>query len=163
CLSSEGKVLWTAELPHQTYYGPSSSPVLFEDLLIVPCHGTNVRYTVALDKRTGKTRWRTLRGTRNSEATPLAIRMGGADQIVCTVADEVVALDPRTGKELWSTKQPGYAQVPRPVSGHGLCFVGGGYFPSGFQALRPDGSVVWNRTKHVPQNPSPLLEGDELY
>jgi outer membrane protein assembly factor BamB len=171
CLSTEGKVLWTTTLPHTLSYGPSSSPVLFDDLLIVTCQGTDVRYTVALDKHTGKERWKTSRDGRNSESTPLLIRAGNADQLVCNLADWVVAYDPRTGKELWSVQQgDNFAQVPRPVYGNGLVFVGGGYYHPVLQAIRPDGRgdvskshVVWKLEKHVPQNPSPLLVGNELY
>ena len=68
------------------YYGPSSSPVLFEDLLIVPCQGTDVRYVTALDKKTGKERWKTpCGGDYNSDATPLVIRVGKVDQLVCNL------------------------------------------------------------------------------
>src|SRR5262249_36411791 len=90
CLSTQGQILWRALLPHNTYYGPSNSPVLCEDVLIVPCHGTDVRYLVALDKRTGKERWKASRGSRNSESTPLVIRAGKLDQLICSLADAVV-------------------------------------------------------------------------
>ena len=83
----------------------------------------------------------------------------------------MVAYDPQTGKELWSATQGNnYAQVPRPIHGHGLVFVCGGYFDPTLQAIRPDGRgdvtkthVAWSFKKNVPQNPSPLLVGDELY
>jgi len=41
--------------------GPGSSPMLYNDLLIVPCDGMDVQYITALDKRTGKTVWKTQR------------------------------------------------------------------------------------------------------
>ncbi len=165
CLSTEGKVLWKTVLPHGLAYGPSSTPVLFEELLIVSCQGTDVRYVVALDKGSGKERWKASRDGRNSDATPLVIRTGKDDQLVCNLADQVVAYDPRTGKKLWTVAQPNYAQVPRPVYGHGLVFVCGGYFNPVLNAIRPDGKgeVAWSVRKNVPQNPSPLLVGDELY
>lgn len=169
CLSTEGKILWTTVLPHKLYYGPSSTPVLFADLLIVPCHGTDVSYTAALDKQTGKERWKTS-GGGNSHATPLVIRVGEVDQLVCNLVGSVVAYEVHTGKQLWSASQGNEAQVPRPIFGHGLVFVGGGYFNPVLQAIRPDGKgdvtkthVVWKVSKQVPQNPSPLLVGDELY
>src|SRR5262249_49791187 len=105
CLSTAGQILWRTVLPHTTYYGPSGSRGLSDDLLIVPCHGTDVRYLAALDKRTGRERWRAARGTRNSESTPLLIRVGKADRLVCSLADAVVAYEPRSGKELWSATQ----------------------------------------------------------
>ena len=58
CLSADGKIVWQTVLPHQQAYGPSSSPVLYDNLLIVPCLGTDVQYLVALDKQTGVERWK---------------------------------------------------------------------------------------------------------
>ena len=61
-------------------------------------------------------------------------------------------------------------QVPRPVYGHRLLFTAGGYFSPVVHAIRPGGRgdvtkshVVWSVRKAVPNNPSPLLVGNELY
>ena len=171
CLSSEGETLWTTKLTYKTYYGPSSTPVLYKELLIVTCQGTDARFTVALDKHTGQELWRRTHQGRNSEATPLLIPTPTGDQLVGNFADRVVAYDPATGEELWSVSQGNnYAQVPRPVYGHGLVFVCGGYFEPLVQAIRPDGRgdvtkthVAWSHAQSIPQNPSPILVGDELY
>src|SRR6185436_942346 len=102
---------------------------------------------------------------------PLLIQTPAGNQLICNLAERVVAFDPQTGKELWSARQGNnYAQVPRPVFGHGLVFVCGGYFEPVLQAIRPSGKgdvsethVAWTFRKGIPQNPSPLLAGDELY
>ena len=179
CLTTDGKIIWKTKLDHTLNYGPSSTPVLFDDLLIVPCHGIDVRYTAALDKNTGVLRWKqpryegrnddsTPRG--NSDSTPLVIDTSSGQQLISNLAGRVVAYDPRTGKELWSVQQDGYANVPRPVFGHGLVFVCGGFPTAGLHAIRPDGRgdvskthVAWSLKKAAPENPSPLLVGDELY
>jgi len=171
CLNTAGRILWKTTLKYSPLYGPASSPVVFGDLLIITCDGTDVRYTVALDKKTGKVRWKQTRAGRNSDATPLVVRVAGGPQVVCNVAERVVAYNPRTGQELWSVKQgDNFAQVPRPVYGHGLVFVCGGYFSPVLQAIRPDGRgdvtatrVAWSVHQAVPLTPSPLLSGDELY
>ncbi len=171
CLFTEGKVVWKTQLEHALAYGPSSTPVVYADLLIVPCHGTDVRYTAALEKTSGRVRWKQGHQGRNSDATPLVIETPTGPQLVCNFAERVVSLDPRTGKELWFVQQgDNYAQVPRPVLGHGLVFVAGGYFSPVLQAIRIDGSgdvtrthIAWSLRQGVPQNPSPLLVGDELY
>ncbi len=170
-LGADGKILWTAALAHNLYYGPSSTPVLFEDLLIVPCQGTDVRYIAALDKNTGKERWKTtMGGNYNSDATPLIIRVGDTYQLICNLTSYVTSLDPKTGVKIWSVANGNVAQVPRPIFGHGMIYACGGYFNPVLQAIRPDGKgdvtkthVAWTAKKHVPQNPSPLLVGDELY
>lgn len=56
CLdSTTGKVIWKRDdLPCRHYRGPSSSPVIFENLIILTMDGANLQYHVALDKATGK-------------------------------------------------------------------------------------------------------------
>lgn len=171
CLSSEGKVLWrNNELKYAHGHGPAGSPVLYKDLLIVSCDGTDIQYVAALDKRTGKLRWKTDRKGRMAYSTPLVIRVGGEDQLVSTGGDAVVAYAPGDGEELWRARYDGYSEVPRPVYGQGLVFICSGYDNPMLYAIRPDGRgdvtdthVAWSLTKAAPLNPSPLLIGEELY
>ncbi len=170
CLSNDGKILWRTVLPHQQAYGPSSSPVLYGDLLIVPCLGTDVRYLAALDKRTGEQRWKQSFEGRCAESTPLVIHTPSGTELISNQADRIIALEPDTGRELWWVTQENFAQVPRPVFGHGLVFVCGGYYKPEVWAIRPEGRgdvtashVVWRISQAAPHNPSPLLVGDELY
>ena len=114
CLSDEGKIIWQTALPHQQAYGPSSSPVLFNDVLIVPCLGTDTRYMIALDRRTGEQRWKQAFEGRNAESTPLVIETETGAELISHQADRIVALDPATGNELWSIAQENFAQIPRP-------------------------------------------------
>jgi hypothetical protein len=60
CLDTgTGKVLWQRQdLPCTHYRGPSSSPVLFENLLILTLDGADLQYTVALDTSDGHTVWK---------------------------------------------------------------------------------------------------------
>jgi len=171
CLTTGGQIVWARKLPHVQGYGPSSTPVLYQDLLIVPCHGTDVRYLAALDKQTGEPRWKLEHEGRCSESTPLVIHADQGDQLICNVAERVVSVEPRTGKVLWTAQQGNnYAQIPRPVFGHGMVYICGGYFDPVVQAIRPDGRgdvtdthVAWSlRHSSVPFNPSPMLEGNEL-
>jgi outer membrane protein assembly factor BamB len=144
--------------------------VLYGELLIVPCLGTDARYMAALDKLSGDERWRQTFEGRNAESTPLVIHTPSGNELVSNQADRIVALDPETGRELWWVKQENFAQIPRPVFGHDLLFVCGGYFKPEVWAIRPEGRgdvtdshVVWHISQSAPHSPSPLLVGDELY
>jgi outer membrane protein assembly factor BamB len=66
CLdTATGKPLWERrDLSCRHYRGPGSSPILLEDLLILTFDGVDVQYLVALDKKTGKTVWKTDRSTK---------------------------------------------------------------------------------------------------
>jgi outer membrane protein assembly factor BamB len=171
CLSSEGNVLWrNNELKYAHGHGPAGSPVLYKDLLIVSCDGTDIQYVAALDKHSGKLRWKTDRKGRMAYSTPLVIRVGNEDQLVSTGGDAVVAYAPADGEELWRVRYDGYSEVPRPVYGEGLVFISSGYDSPVLYAIRPDGRgdvsdthVAWTLAKAAPLNPSPLLIGGALY
>lgn len=172
CVSKDGKVLWkTQELKYKHQHGPGGSPVLYGDLLILSCDGTDVKFVVALDKQSGEVRWKTPRDGRMAYSTPLLINVNGQDQVVSSGGDQVVAYEPRTGKEIWHSQYDGYSGVPRPVFGQGLVFICSGYNTPHMYAIRPDGTgdvtethVAWSlKGAEAPLNPSPLLVDEDLY
>jgi outer membrane protein assembly factor BamB len=170
CLSKDGRLIWKTELPYQHGHGAGGSPALFGDLLIINCDGTDVQYVVALDKETGKIRWKRDRQGKMAYSSPLVIRVNGVDQAVSPGADRVIAYNPHTGEEIWWARYDGYSLVPRPVYGLGLVFICSGYDSPTLFAVKPDGKgdvtdshVVWTLRRAAPLNPSPLLIDDALY
>jgi outer membrane protein assembly factor BamB len=171
-LSDSGEVVWKTRMEYSHgQHGPGGSPVLYDDLLIVSCDGEDVQFVAALDKRTGKTRWRKYREGFQAYSTPLVVRLPEGDQLISTGAHRALAYEPRTGKELWSVSYgDGFSNVPRPVHGHGLVFLCTGFQEPSLLAVRTDGKndvtrthVAWSSKRGVPLTPSPLLVGDELY
>ena len=168
-----GGVIWKARQPCQSQHGNGGSPALYGDLLIFSCDGFDDAFIVALDKVTGKTRWRTSRRQPWSQAysTPLVIRVADTDQIVSVGAFQAAAYDPRSGKEIWRVSYPdGFSNVPRPVYGAGLVFITTGFQQPAILAVRPDGRgdvtkthIAWTLARGAPLTPSPILVGDELY
>ncbi|HWB11583.1 MAG TPA: PQQ-binding-like beta-propeller repeat protein [Pirellulales bacterium] len=171
CLATDGAIIWkTNELTYRHGHGPAGSPVLYNDLLIVSCDGTDVQYVAALDKQTGEVRWKSPRKGRMAYSTPLVINVAGEDQLVSTGGDQVVAYEPATGREIWWVRYDGYSEVPRPAYGQGLVFLASGYDTPWLYAVRPDGRddvtdthVAWRLQRGAPLNPSPLIIGEELY
>lgn len=173
-LTTSGKIVWKTQLPYESEHGAGGSPALFADLLIVSCDGNaGEAFVAALDKDTGKIRWKTQRRKPSHQAysTPLAIRVGDHDQIVSTGAHRAAAYDPRTGREIWRVGYPnGFSNVPRPVYGHGLVYIATGFNDPTLIAVRPDGEgdvtrthIAWTVARGVPLTPSPILVGDHLY
>jgi outer membrane protein assembly factor BamB len=60
CLDTKtGKTIWARQdIPCNHHRGPASSPIIFENLLILTFDGFDVQYLIALDKITGKTVWK---------------------------------------------------------------------------------------------------------
>ena len=79
-LTTDGAIVWKARFSYESQHGSGGSPILYGDLLIVSCDGGDAAFVVAIDKRTGKTRWKTSRRQPWDQAytTPLVIRVGDA-------------------------------------------------------------------------------------
>ena len=169
----DGQVLWKTRQRHLTQHGSGASPIVHGDLLIFNCDGADAAFVVALDKNTGKVRWKTSRRRPWSQAytTPLIVRNGEQEQLVSVGAFYAAAYEPQTGKEIWRVSYPdGFSNVPRPVTGHGLVYVTTGFQQASMLAIRPDGKgdvtrthLAWTMNRGVSLTPSPVLVGDELY
>ena len=172
-ISTDGAILWKTKLSHETQHGNGGSPVLYRDLLIVNCDGFDEAYVVALDVRTGKTRWKTSRRRPWSQAysTPIVVRVDDRDVLVSVGAFRASGYDPASGDELWRVSYgEGFSNVPRPVAGHGLVFLTTGFQQPAVMAVRLGGSgdvtkthVAWTLARGAPLTPSPVLVGEELY
>src|SRR5262249_57811879 len=74
------------------------------DVLIVCAGGQPEASVVALDRNTGKERWRALKD-RPAYSAPVVITAGGCQQLVVWTADTITSFAPATGQVYW--------QVPR--------------------------------------------------
>ena len=172
CITQSGEIVWKTKLDYDNgQHGPGGSPIIYDDLLIVSCDGLELQYVVALDKATGKVRWKKTREGYQAYTTPLVVNLPSGDQVISPGAFQAIAYEPRTGKEIWRVKYAeGFSNVPRPVYGHGLVFICTGFQEPSLLAVQPDGhgdvtksKVVWKLDRAIPRTPSPLLVGNELY
>jgi outer membrane protein assembly factor BamB len=172
CITQTGEIVWKTRLEYDNgQHGPGGSPVLYDNLLIVSCDGLEIQYVVALDKLTGKVKWKKLRQGYQAYTTPLVVKLPAGDQVISPGALRAIAYEPRTGKEIWNVRYgDGFSNVPRPVYGNGLVYICTGFQEPSMIAVRVDGRgdvtkshVAWTLKRGVPLTPSPLLVGDELY
>lgn len=171
--ASAGEVLWRTRFPYTSQHGNGGSPILHEGLLIVSIDGYDTAFLVAVDARSGEERWRFVRPAPISQAysTPLAIRVGDAEQIIAVSAFRATAHEPKTGRAIWRVEYPGgFSNVSRPVHGHGLVYLSTGFNEPVLLAVRPtgkgnvtDSEVAWRLRRGAPLTASPILVGGELY
>lgn len=176
-LDYSGKILWQqTALQYPPMHGNGGSPALVGDTLVFSCDGETDPFIAALDARTGQVRWKTPRHTpaknKFSFSTPLAIEVDGVTQIISPGSGFVGGYDPKGGHELWRVRYgEGFSVITRPVFAHGLLFVTSSYNRSVLYAVKPAGAkgdvtdthLVWKHDKGVPNTPSPLVVGDEIY
>jgi len=180
CLDTKtGKVLWQRrDLNCDHEEGPGSSPVLFGDLVILTLDGGDVQYIAALNKKTGKTVWKTNRSTKWPEendyrlafGTPLIVDLNGKPQLVTTGSKAAISYDPNTGEELWQVPYSGWSNSSRPVSNNSMVFINTGFESPQLWAVRLDGRgdvsdshIVWKCEKDVPTLPSPIIVDGLIY
>ena len=172
CLTQSGEIVWKTRLEYDNgQHGTGGSPIVYEDLLIISCDGNDVQFVVALDKLTGKVKWKKSREGYQAYSTPLVVSLPSGDQVISPGAFRAVAYEPRSGKELWQVRYgEGFSNVPRPVYGDGLVFICTGFQQPSMLAVRLDGKgdvtnskVEWKLDRGVPLTASPLLVGNELY
>lgn len=190
CLDAETHdVIWKREdIKCRHYRGPGSSPVLFENLLVLTFDGVDTRFVMALDKNTGDTVWKTERTTvfndyddqgelimegdrRKAFSTPLVVDVNGRAVLVSPASSAAYGYDARTGEAIWNMAITGHTTSTSPVYGHGLVYFSTGYGGTELLAVKPDGEgdvtdskVAWrHQSEQMPNMPSPLLVDDLLY
>jgi outer membrane protein assembly factor BamB len=113
CINTEtGRIEWSRrDLNCDHIQGPGSSPILFEELLILHLEGGDVQFLVALNKITGETVWKTNRPGelydpllpigKKAYITPRIIRVNGRDLLISNGSAGCIAYDVKTGEEVW--------------------------------------------------------------
>jgi outer membrane protein assembly factor BamB len=166
----DGRKLWHADVGSRTSgWGSAASPVLCGDLLIVNA-SVESECLVALDKRTGREKWRA-GGIKESWNTPILVPAGqGRTELVVAIHGKVLGFDPATGKQLWScrTDIPWY-MVPSLVTDGRVVYCIGGRGTGGALAVRPGGRGdvttthrLW-KVRKGSNVPSPIYHDGYLY
>jgi outer membrane protein assembly factor BamB len=144
-LDRNGTPVWTRHLglEYGTFlnlWGHGSSPVLYNDLLILLVDHQPHAYLLALDKRSGEERWKVDRGRgRVSHSTPLIVPGPNGDEMIVNSSERIDAYDPASGKFLWHAGSERQTPIPTPVFEDGLIYMSRGYRNSDYLAIRPGG------------------------
>ena len=167
-----GEKLWQAAVsdsPRTHMFGSGASPVLFENLLIVPA-AVECEAIVAFDKTTGKEAWRArAEGYGAFWSTPILVDARGRQELVLNVPDELWGLNPRSGKLRWYAETFSSRSLsPSAVSANGVVYAIGGR-QGGCIAVKVGGRkdvskshVVW-RGREGSYVPSPVVHDGHMY
>lgn len=122
----DGELLWQAKVGDRTAgFGSASSPVLFENLVII--NGSIESETVfAFDKKTGEKVWQIDDVVRTWTTPCIAKAADGSTEMVINQKETVYGFDPTTGKKLWSCVGIQDYVVPVPIAHNGVIYCLGG-------------------------------------
>jgi len=159
-------------------WGPASSPIIWNGLVLLQCDTQADSFVLALDAATGKTVWKTDRQELPSWGTPTVITTAGRAQLVTNAANYIRSYDARTGQELWRLGGSSKITAPTPIFADGLIIVASGRRPERpIFAVRPDArgdlslekdrtssqAIAWSKTSRGPYMPTPLCYDRIVY
>ncbi len=159
-------------------WGPASSPIIWNGLVILQVDTQADSFLLALKAETGETAWKTPRAELPSWGTPTIAPTASGPQLVTNASNFIRGYDPVTGKELWRLGGSSKITAPTPIFGDGVFVVASGRRPERpIFVVRPDGrgdltlaagktaseSIVWSRTGRGSYMPTPLIYDGLLY
>ena len=96
-------------------WGKSASPLVVADLVIVTGSNSTDKAVLAYDRANGDLVWTAGRGPA-SYSTPRLLNIGGVEQVVAVLGENVSGFEPATGELLWQYEWPGaHPKVAQPL------------------------------------------------
>jgi outer membrane protein assembly factor BamB len=182
CYDLNGKLLWKKDVgvldpglwdDPTSSWGHASSPIIYQDLVIVQADGHKQSFIAAFNLKDGKQVWRVERGEITSWTTPSINKTSGRTEIIANGGRYIRGYDPLTGKELWRfSDSDTEVKMQAPLIANGLIYITGGY-PAGrpmyaFRAgavgdislkagQQTNDFIAWSSTKGSPYTPTPII------
>ncbi len=187
CYDFAGKLIWQKDLglldagafdAPEIQWAFGSSPIIYNDMVIVQCDVNNQSFIAALDVKDGKERWRTLRDTSPCWGTPTVHQSAERTQVIVNGYKYMGGYDLATGNELWRLVGGGDVPVPTPYVAHDLIFITNAHGPgrpiyairlgaSGDISLKGEEKsnefIAWHRPMRGSYIPTTIVYGDYLY
>jgi outer membrane protein assembly factor BamB len=144
-LDTNGKPVWTKNLAKEygafdIQWGHASSPVLFQDTIILLCYHSPASYVVALDKRTGAVKWKVDKAAgQESYSSPIIVQAASGNELIVNSNSGVESFDPATGKSLWTYPEVNRFPIPVAMVDNGVLFLSRGYRSSPYMAIKLGG------------------------
>jgi len=182
-----GTLRWKVDLGHVDMgaydipayeWGPASSPIIWNGMVIVQCDTQADSFLLALNADNGETIWRTPRSELPSWGTPTVVTTPAGPELVTNASNFVRGYDPNTGRELWRIGGSSKITAPTPIFAGGLHIVASGRAPERpVFAVRPgargdltlpkgedhSAQVAWSKTGRGSYMPTPLAYRGLLY
>ena len=127
-LDFEGNTLWQdVASDFASHWGYSTSPVLYDELVIVASDHKEGGNITAYNRKTGKKAWNVSRPAIPNYATPVVYNIDGKDQLLVPGCNLICSYDPNTGRENWSIEATTRETIGSIVRNGNLIYASGGY------------------------------------
>lgn len=190
CIDTKtGEKLWERrDFVCNHYRGAGSSPVVYNNLLIMNFDGSDFQYVAAVDKNTGKTVWKTNRSIdfqdlkdgkpesdgdwRKGFSTPRIASFDGRDLLISLGSKALYAYDPLTGTDIWRIEERKcHSGSSQPAVADGVVYSCMGFSKGQLLAVKPgkmrgvldESNIVWRGARNVSLKPSVIVDNGLLY
>ncbi len=172
CYDLQGNCRWQVKPGRfASVHGFCSSPVLFQDKVIINGDHDGDSYIVALERATGKIAWKVDRPHKTrSYVTPLIREIDGRTQMVLSGSRHIASYDPQDGSVHWKIEGPTQQYVASMVYDGKLFYMTAGFPDYHVMGIRPDGQgdvtdshVQWHIRNARCYVPSPVVLGGYLF
>jgi outer membrane protein assembly factor BamB len=170
----DGRLAWQKDFGRLTMFntfGEGAWTWLEDDTLLVVLDHEGDSFLVALDRHTGRERWRVPRQGNTNWSGPYVTTVNGRKQVIVSATREVVGYDFATGRRIWWARGLGQNTIPQPVAAGGLVIVMSGFRNPNLMAIRlgrqgdltGTDAIVWENRRGNSYTPSPVLHDGILY
>jgi outer membrane protein assembly factor BamB len=134
-----GKERW--RLPMDSFrilFGFGASPIIVDDKIILPADQDTTSYLIAIDKDSGKVKWKVDRpGVISGYSTPAVYQpKNGPKQIIMAESFQLSAYSPQDGKRLWHVRGLACEMKSVPSLGDDVLYINGWGLPENQPGLQ---------------------------
>ncbi|MFN7923147.1 MAG: PQQ-binding-like beta-propeller repeat protein [Bryobacteraceae bacterium] len=174
-LDMDGKIVWKRddfpEMKMRMQFGEGVPSTLHGDTLLLGFDQQEGSYLIALDKTTGKEKWRVERDEISAWSPPYVVEVEGKKQVIVSATNKVRAYEFATGKLIWECGGLGPNVIPAPVVHNGTVIVMSGFRDPNLLAIKlgrtgdltGTDAIVWTNQRGNSYTPSPVLHDGKLY
>ncbi len=175
CYDMDGNLQWKRDnfgkMRTRGGFGEGSTPTLYKDTILVPWDHEGPSSLIALDRESGKTKWRVERDEPSNWSSPRVVEIDDKPLVVSVGENFTRGYDLETGTERWRSSGTTSRPIASPVVLENLVFVAsnrqGDYLGALEYAetgtLKKGKGVAWTQTNAAPDVSSLLLSGERLF
>ena len=174
CYDMKGKLQWKkdfGDMRMRNSFGEGTSPALHGDTVVLLWDHEGDSALYALDKKTGKLKWKTDRNEASGWCTPVVTIHDGVTQVIVNGTRAVRSYQLSDGKLLWQCSGQTSNAIPSVVVDENFAYAMSGFRGAHLAAIKLGGSgdltdsksVSWTANRGTPYTPSPLLSNGRIW
>ncbi len=163
-LDHNGKQLWVESIGFpNNHYGHASSPMIYNNMLIIQFDQHTSAKIFAVNTSNGKTIWSANRPVKASWSSPILVPNGASKEVIAAAEPYVAGYDVKTGAELWKLEAITGEVGPSAAYANGIVFTVNDYSKLAAIKLGNPPVQLWESDEYLSDIPSPVATDKYLF